>query len=165
MEASVTGVVAVPNSLLDVHIPSTFRWRYGRLRSAPARVPELAPLVGSGPHDREGSEPELACQTVQNLEGSAELRVVKRDECFTELSDLKTEISALRRERDELLTVAVLLSAEVSDLQSERHELMSLRTEIQELRRRKSLFEQSISALRRPVANLGRAGKWRFDDS
>ena len=43
-----TDVVAPSSSYFDFQIPSTILWRYGRVRSGPARVPELAPKKPPG---------------------------------------------------------------------------------------------------------------------
>jgi hypothetical protein len=167
MEASVTDMVTPSSPLLDLQIPRAFRWRYGRVRSTPARVPELGPQAVS--KSRQGGElrPELGGQVVELFQASAEPWVSQRDECRIELVDLKSQISALRRERDELLAAAVALSPVVSDLQSKEQELVTLRSEIQALRKRKASLERPIAGPRGPtvMARLLRTENQRFDDS
>lgn len=165
MEASLTDVVVPSSSYLDFQIPSTFRWRYGRVRSTPARVPELAPHAAA-PESRHCGEsgPELEHEIVQLVQASAEPSVIKRDEFRIELVNLESQISALKGERDELLGAAVALSAVVSDLQSKQQELIFLRSEIEALRNRKSSLERSMTSLHRPTGGI-RWGRTEFHDS
>jgi uncharacterized coiled-coil DUF342 family protein len=130
-------------------------------------VPELAPDTASeSPHCGE-FRPELDGEVVELFQASAEPWVSQRDEFLIELVDLKSQISALRRERDELLAAAVALSPVVSDLQSKQQELVSLRSEIQALQKRKSSLERPIAGPRGPtvMARLLRTENKRFDDS
>jgi hypothetical protein len=163
----VTDVVAPSSLFLDFQIPCTFRWRYGRVRSTPARVPELAPDAASESRHCGVLRPELEGEVVELFQASAEPWISQRDEFRIEVVDLKRQISALRRERDELLAAAVALSPVVSDLQSKQQELMSLRSEIQALRKRKSSLESPIAGPRGPtvMARILRTENRRFDDS
>jgi hypothetical protein len=172
-----TDVAARSNAYLDLQLPSTFRWRYGRIRSAPARVPELAPNTDrQARHRRDGGRefhrdvPGLTQGPAPRVTGPDELRIElaaletqipalrrERDGHRIELVELKTQIPILRQERDELLATAVSLSAEMSNL----------RAEIQALRERKSSLEKSIAALRWSAEKIGRRriGYREFHDS
>ena len=170
-----TDVAAPSSSYLDLQIPSTFRWRYGRVRLAPARVPELAPNAAPRLRHRGEGGRELHREVARLIQAPAEPEVIERDRLRIELLDLKAQIPALRRdrddlrmelgdlnrqipalrqERDELLATAVVLSAEVSDLQSKQQELIFLRAEIQELRKRKSSLEKTITTIERSITAL-----------
>lgn len=151
-----TAVAAPSNSYLDLQLPSTFRWRYGRSRSAPVRVPELAPNADRAPRHRRESGREFH-RAVAGLIQQPAPGVTERNELRIELAALKTQIPLLRQERDELLATAVSLSAEVSDL----------RSEIQALRGRKASLEKSMAALRWSTEKIGRrrTGYREFHDS
>jgi predicted nuclease with TOPRIM domain len=172
-----TDVAARLNAYIDLQLPSTFRWRYGRIRSAPARVPELAPNADRQTrHRREdvrefhrdmvGLTPEPAPPVTWPDELRIEIADLKaqipalqreRDGHRIELVDLKARIPILRQERDELLATAVSLSAEMANLSAE----------IQALRERKSSLERSIAALRWSTEKIGRLriGYREFHDS
>jgi hypothetical protein len=172
-----TDVAARLNAYLDLQLPSTFRWRYGRVRSAPVRVPELVPNGDRQTcHRREGGREfhrdvaGLTQEPAPRVTGPEELRIElaalktqipalrrERDGHRTELVDLKTQIPILRQERDELLATAVSLSAEMSNL----------RAGIEALRERKSSLEKSIAAFRWSAEKIGRRkiGYREFHDS
>lgn len=159
-----TDVVAPSSSYFDFQIPSTFLWRYGRVRSGPVRVPELKPEEASRlrRHREEGREPGGDAAPVAQTSADSEAK--ERDELRIELVDLTSQISALRLERDGLLAAVVSLNAEASDLQSKQRELTSLRSEIQALRTRKSSLERSITSPRRTPERM-RWGRTEFHDS
>jgi chromosome segregation ATPase len=172
-----TDVAARSNAYLDLQLPSTFRWRYGRVRSAPVRVPELAPNADRKTrHRREGGRE--FHRDVAGLTQEPAPRVTESDELRAELAALESQIHALRRERDGHRIELIDLEAQISILRQERDELLAtavplcaemsnLRAEIQALRERKSSLEQSIAALRRSTEKIGRRriGYREFHDS
>ena len=165
-----TDVAVAPGSCLDFEIPSSFRWRYGRVRSDPVQVPELATHEVVEPRHRGKSRRlRLDREVAQPVKASVEPRVEERDAPVVELgsiNSLRSQISVLRQERNELLAETRALSAEVSCLRSKREELEALRSGIQDLHQRKSVLERSILSLRRQAGAIGgRTGHREFHDS
>jgi uncharacterized coiled-coil DUF342 family protein len=128
----------------------------------PTLVPEpfhhAEPFVG---------ERELVEGVAERRQSFEKLRLAQRQRLKTELADLTGQVSTLSLERDELLAAVVSLKAKVMDLRSKRQELLLVQSEIQVLRRERSLLDgELLTELRRSTEKFRSPPiKCKVDDS
>jgi uncharacterized coiled-coil DUF342 family protein len=128
-------------------------------------VPALAPEPRH--HAELFGERKLVDEGAERRQTFEKLRLAQRQRLKTELVDLTGQISTLRIERDELLAAVTSLKAKVKDLRSKRQELFLVQSEIQVLRRQKSLLDGELwTELRRSTEKFRSPPiKFEVDDS